>query len=1022
MKDRILRYLHAFAEGRDENGLGPELRERLGLDEATFREQANEVRSSILHDYSHFSISTIDAFFQRVIRAFTREAGVLGDYRLEVDLDLVLNDVVGELIDELGDNPQLTRWVVDFARENLEQDKAWDIQNNLVGFSKEIFKEEFYAVEEEVLKRNSEPAHVLELQASLRKTRDSSLEYLRSRGLYVLGKLRELGAGVSDFKHGSSGSVFVLMGQYAALTGFEKIPGGKRESSDFLEASNWPSPKSRLSGAVHKLAKQELVGVLQELVTFKRDTLPLAIAADQVLANFYAYGLIADMVRKLADYKSENNLLLLADAPRFLNRIISDSDTPFIYEKVGSFYHNFLIDEFQDTSGLQWSNFRPLLINTLDEGHSSLVVGDVKQSIYRWRGGDLRLLQHKVEEHVGAHRVEILQLGQNYRSAREIVEFNNFFFPQAAANISINAGGSLPTDAYADVPQEVALGEMKGLVHIRFVDDKHAGDQENPLLMTCRILEDLQTKGIPLRGIAVLVRTNEEGRRTANFIIAHSASDKARSGCRYDVISNESLRLDGALSVKLLLACLRYLIRPGDDIARARLAFEYHELSGAKTHLHDVFDPTNSVSFEYALPPEFTQQKSSLLKLPLFELVETLVAIFRLNERSGELSYLLAFQDLVLQFFTRERNDIETFLTWWEEAEDEKRSIKVPDEVDAVRIMTIHKAKGLQFEHVIIPYCSWSQGHESFRPLLWVTSSESPFAEAGPVPVRFNSKLKESVFAEAYHEENIRAQLDNLNLLYVAFTRAIEGLHVISNGSQIGKLVRDTILATPQLMQHYSIRESTYKRGDVLKRTASADADTNKYLVEYPVNPWRNRLVIRKSFAGYFDGDSAAARDQQRYGIYLHTVLSRIRTVRDIPDALSAATATGAVPAEVLKSVSEQLEKLVSLPGVSDWFSPNADIRTEISILLPGGNEYRIDRLVIQGNMAVVIDYKTGTQQATDRKQVEAYIETLGRMGYRVVEGYLLYLREGLVVAVSKPQTKPLKSRRSGPDQLELEL
>jgi ATP-dependent exoDNAse (exonuclease V) beta subunit len=1020
MKDRILRYLHAFAEGRDVDDLGAELRERLGLDAATFRQNANEVRSSILHDYSHFSISTIDAFFQRVIRAFTREADVLGDYRLEVDLDLVLGEVVDELMDELGDNPQLTRWVVDFARENLEHDQGWDIRASLVRFSKEIFKEEFYAVEDEVLKRNSEPAKVLALQAALRTMRNEALEFLNSRGNYAVSKLRELGAGYADIKWGSKGSVLGRFEKYAGLRKIDEADSTNRETKEFLDPGNWPSSTTKLAGAIKGLASKELIPLLKDINRFKRERMPLLRAAKLVLDNFYAYGLIADIVRKLADYKAEHNMLLLADAPRFLNRIIAGSDTPFIYEKVGSFYRHFLIDEFQDTSGMQWSNLSPLLINTLDEGNASLVVGDVKQSIYRWRGGDLRLLQHKVEEQVGAHRREVVQLAKNFRSAREIVEFNNIFFKEAALRITRETGGTLPADAYADVQQEAAYPEKHGLVQIRFLDEADDDSMSDPPAIACRTIEDLQAQGVPLKSIAILVRANEEGRRMANHLIAYGASDKAKPGCRYEVISNESLRLDGASSVKLLLACLRYLVQPADDVARARLAHEYHTQSGKAADLHDIFDATRAVNFESLLPPEFTGRKAYLRKLPLYELVETLVSIFKLNDRAGELSYLLAFQDLVLQFFTRERNDIETFLAWWEEAEDEKRSIKVPEEVDAIRILTIHKAKGLEFGHVIIPFCSWSRGQD-YGTTLWVTSEEDVFADAGPVPVRLSKAMENTVFADAYEEETVRAHLDSLNLLYVAFTRAMEGLYVISNRKYIGELLYKTIFETPALFQHYDRQASVYRFGTLPSARSAGEGKAHRILDQYPVHDWRERIVVRKSYGGYFDGE-AASRDQQRYGVHVHTILSSIRTSADVPAALSLALASGSVPGNDMEAVKGLLQQVLSIPAVAKWFEPGVTALTEIPILMPGGSEYRLDRLVIDGRKAVVIDYKSGERQAADRAQVETYKEVLGRMGYSPVEGYLLYLREAAVVSVETPPVRSARGKRPGPDQLELEL
>ena len=306
-------------------------------------------------------------------------------------------------------------------------------------------------------------------------------------------------------------------------------------------------------------------------------------------------------------------------------------------------------------------------------------------------------------------------------------------------------------------------------------------------------LEELQELGASLKDIAILVRRNEEGQQIVAELLQYKNSGHAKARFHYEVVSNESLRLDGASSVNLLLAAMKYLLNPEDAIARAQLAYEFAKLHEPDRPLVEVFAVTNQTIFENNLPPAFTKEKTFLKKLPLFELTETLVSIFKLGEIKGELAYLITFQNLVLEFYSREKNDLGAFLEWWEDNKG-KKSIQVSGEVDAVQILTIHKSKGLQFKYVIVPFCAWGLDHDTWQaPNLWVTTPSEPFHEAGYLPVKYSSKLKQTLFANFYEEERTRSYLDNLNLLYVALTRAEHGLIVTAPHPEEVKNVRSGV-------------------------------------------------------------------------------------------------------------------------------------------------------------------------------------------------------------------------------------
>ncbi len=1020
MKDRILAYLDDFANGRT-NELAIELKNELKLDDVTFQQNSQEVQSAILHKYSLFSISTIDAFFQKVIRAFTRESGLVGDYRLEVDQDSVLEEVINDLIDELGNNEQLTKWVVDFAKENLENDRAWDVRQSLKTFAEQIFREEFKAIENDLMINTSKPDFFNNLLTELKKKKFGFVNFIKSKSLEALTIMHENGLSSSDFKYGGGPyNFFVKISKIGRVKDFDEKEKGKRPEKEFQEVRNWPDKDTPHAALISKLTSEKLLPLLNEILIYWQACYKPSLSAEVVLNNFYAFGLIADISRKLTEYKNQNNLMLLADAPKFLNGVIQDSDTPFIYEKVGSFYRNYLIDEFQDTSGYQWKNFLPLLKNGLDQGYPSLVVGDVKQAIYRWRGGDLNLLQEEVENTIGSENVAVTSLDTNFRSATNVVEFNNAIFKTAAILISEKVDHVLPVSAFTDAAQEIFRSHENGLVQLNFIREE--GDEEKwkeiALEKVPAQLEELQAQGIPLKDIAILVRKNDEGQKIAAYLLQYKNSSQAKPNCKYDVISNESLRLDGASSVNLLLGAMKYLFNPEDPIARAQLGFEFARINEPDKKIAEVFAVGDHAFFEHHLPRAFTKEKASLKKLPLFELTETLIEIFKLGNQYGELTYLLAFQDLVLDFYSRERNDLGAFLEWWEENKH-KKSIQISGEIDAVQIISIHRSKGLQFKYVVIPFCSWNMDHDPVKsPLLWVKSDDEPFKDAGYLPVAYSSALKETCFASYYQKEFTRVFLDNLNLLYVAFTRAEKGLMVTAPHPKsitrysVATLLHDCISKNELLQLHWNDGLQTWRKGVYeVKPSSENKLDETLSLSFYPVSRWRDKLIIRQSGKGFFEEVDYTHLHKMRYGVHMHTVLSRLRYMEEIPSTLESILFEGLIKQEERDPLKQQLDELMENRVIANWFSHAWEVRTEVPILLPGGEESRIDRLLLKGKRAIVVDFKTGEPTKADQNQVLSYMQILRQMNFIEVSGYLLYLKNSEVISVNTGRVKTVKHK-----------
>ncbi|HEY9049091.1 MAG TPA: UvrD-helicase domain-containing protein [Ohtaekwangia sp.] len=1012
MKDRIIRYLDDFVKGKSED-LATEIINDFNAEgriftPKQFADRSREVLSLILHHYSQFSVSTIDAFFQRVIRSFTRETNLLGNFRLEVDNDLVLEEVIDQVMDNLSDDEELRGWVLEFSLERLVEGKDWDIRAALLDFSKEIFKEEFKAIEDQVLRITENKEFFKSIRVKLQQVVKEFESRVLQTSRNLLKEFHAHGLSISDFKYGKTGSI------YSYVAGLEeeiKLPG-VRVMNMLQDSSEWPAPKNSNASLIISKAEQQWRGELAALVEFIEQQQVSYNSAEQALRNLYVFGLLSDISKTLREYLRENNLMLLSDAPQFLRGVMQEQDTSFIYEKVGSFYRHFLIDEFQDTSGFQWKNLLPLIKNGIAQNYKSLIVGDIKQSIYRWRGGDLNILQEKVKEDVGIQMIDIFPLDTNYRSAGNVVTFNNALFEAAANIIGKETGTDFPQESYRDASQKLFRHPEKGYISVQFIDaaeaeprsddpnNKPAKFEELALEQLPLQLETLQAKGIALRDIAFLVRDNSEGQSIAQYFMQYRSSADAKPQYKYDVVSNESLRLDQAASVVVLINAMRLLEDPRNLIARAQLSYEYQKLwpQQAFPNLHKLFSQSKTKDFAKLVPSPFTEQEDILAALPLVELIETLIHLFNLGKLSTEIAYLQAFQDVVLEFSMREKSDLASFLQWWEENKH-KRSIQVAGGVDAAQIITIHKSKGLQFRYVIIPFLHWELNHPPMKsPILWCRSDEPLFKDIGYLPLKYSSKLENTTFREYYTEERKRIYLDNLNLLYVAFTRAEHGLIALApyakSGSvnHAGKLTMRAIESSDSLQPYWSAERKSLTIGTIDDEAPSPVRGESLVLKSYPITPWRERLQIRTRGKEFFQ--ETEKRRKINYGIFLHALMARIRTQADIAITMEQAVKEGLIQHDESVIIEESVRWIVMHPSLRKAFSEEASLKREASLIMPDGSERRIDRMAILDNQAWLIDYKTGAPKLEDERQIKEYISILQTMGLHEVKAFLVYVNE----------------------------
>ena len=1035
MKTRIMEFLYQLAHGRNQP-LRQELERRTALTGQKLTERAQQVLRQLLHGYSYFAVMTIDAFFQKVVRAFAREMNLQAGFSIEIDEGKVLEEVIDELLLTLGDDQQksLRQWLTRFAEEKVETGVSWDFRRDIKTLAQELFKEEYK------LQRGSEVV-VDDMTATLEKLRAERLRFeqqMQRYGQEALGIMERRALVVKDFAYGDKG-VAAYFSKLVDTTNYEP---GQRVTEAAEDMQRWTTKASKKKEQILAAVEGGLLRILAETIAYHQQHGPVYYATIELSRFVYTHGILHHLEAQLQTYKRAHDLMLISDAPLFLKDIIGRDDTPFIYEKIGTTFQNFLIDEFQDTSGLQWANFRPLVANSLSAGQRNLVVGDVKQSIYRWRGGDWQLLLEKIQQDVADYQTEVRDLDRNYRSRRHIVDFNNALFAQLSellyqtmedrlgevADEPLRQGllqrAEVIRAAYAHVGQDLPAtyrGDWHGHVRIQLLEQEQLAGEDDDIHWKDHVkeqlpamVERLQDQGYALQDIAFLVRNKREGQEVAATFMEYKNQDRAQEGYRYEVISPESLFLNASLTVGLLVDVLRFLDNSDDRIAQGSIIHKYRRLQNLPQESldwHRLFaaagDKEDLSLFYQELPPDFQRFQDYLNKLPLYELVENLVQLLGLDSTSGqqatETIYLQAFQDAVLNYTRTEQGDLHAFLRWWEERGHET-SVQVPEAVDAMRIMTIHKAKGLQFKVVILPFCTWDTDHHpSQTNILWSRTTTPPLDALGLMPLRYGSALAKTVFDQEYYEEMIRAHMDNLNLLYVAFTRAEECLYAFApptknkNGkvnSVADALHQSFTEALPSserinLADHYDEDTKVLEIGADPRVERPRTKKVPFILTAYPSVRWRDRLMVRPTSHGYFAESSEPNALSVNLAGLLREVLVRTRhrseAERHLQDVYYERGITLAERRQLEQRVAQGLNQATLRP----WYEFAGAVMIQRT-LLSGDQRYVCpDRVMIASDTtAVIVHFGLADEQTEHARIVKNSAVILRQLGHPSVSGY----------------------------------
>lgn len=1038
MKERVLRDLHKLARGKNDSLL-LDLQKETGLPAAKISENAQRALSMILHDYDHFSISTIDSFFQKVLRSFAREAGLYGTYEISIEQQAVMEEACDRMLLAVENDKELRKWLITMSEEQLEAGKNWQVNQQIFILGKQLYNEAFqpYLLQHEGI--DIEREKIRSLRKSLQAVKKDFEINLATKGQEGLDLISRCGLVLSDFKGGSR--TFLNYFVYWAQQRTDKLEPTATLLKAVDEPEQWATGKSEKRTQILEAYHSGLNEHLRSTLAFIKENEAHYITAVELLRYLHALGVLTTLLSKVREIGQERNAMLLSEGTALLRGIIGNNDAPFVYEKTGSYFKHFMIDEFQDTSLNQWENFKPLVANSLSENNANLVVGDVKQSIYRWRNSDWQLLDHQIQNDLKTFKIEEVALDGNWRSAENLVKFNNQFFVLASQLLQQQFNAIIPDNmneldfsqtiehAYKDVSQNAKRSLAGGFMQCTFLDAKEFETQMLPKMIdTVKKMQDL---GYKARDIAILVRQNKEGKQVAEALLNAKKQDQQYN---FEVISDDSLFLETSAAVRMLVQLFKHVLQPRDEIVKANIVHEFNAfllpalkaldkqprrfVAQVQTSIDfdsDVADgeqfiPSRLIAdyFPFFFQAALKYQVQQWSFRSLIDLTDELIDRYNLVYLAGEQANLQAFKDVINDFSKREGGNLRQFIEWWDEFGSSIK-LQTAGDRDAIRIMTIHKAKGLEFPVVIIPYADWGFEPRSNQDnILWCSTKNTPY-EAFPVlPVKMSKVLGKSHFARDYYTEVLLSYIDNLNLLYVAQTRAVDALFLFADNAA-GELKTVSQLYLQLLKNHQvevfpkEIEPDTFSMGNLQAKGLKIPGNAAELDLSSPVQVRRNlqdALKLKQNFQDFFEADQKRTVKINQ-GKLVHELFSYIETAAELESALIQMLQQGKAGADELEELAGDIHRYLDHPLAQDWFSGVYKVMNERTILLPGFELQRPDRIMEGKGKVVVLDYKlSNVKHKAHFEQVKSYCASIGAMGYAKVEGYLWYLKSNEIINV----------------------
>lgn len=1012
MKSRILDNLHKLASGESSEYLQG-LIKATNQKEEWIRNEAGEILNSILNDYSRFSVSTIDSFFQKILRAFAREIGLHSGFSIELDHSLILALSVDEMIAAASNDKQMKNWLISYAISNIDEGKTWNLKNGIIMLAEELFKEEYKILSEHQRNNLEDKEFLLRYIEKIRSLSTSFEKKMAEYGNQAMMIYRTFDLTDDLFYRKGQGVPRFIR----ALDNGDIIA----PNSYVREVMNNPP---RWSTGVATPQLQAAIGdgldnIVTEAIRFYDENIIEFNSAKVVLSNIFALGILSDVLYNIHKITTSENSFLLSDAGELLNLITSSNQSPFIYEKVGNRFETFMIDEFQDTSTIQWNNFWPLIDNSMAEGFDNLVVGDVKQSIYRWRNSDWKILGSLLKNQVDNSRFLSKPLTTNWRSTSNIISFNNTLFTTISEQIDeALIEEKLPVsfrEIYSEAIQNDPGKKDGGYVRLEFIDDDGGKKWKDEVLKQLPgAIEKFQDKGYSASDIGIIVRDGREGASVLKTLIDYSnnTSPLNKSRYNYNIVSGDSLLLSNSHVINFIISVLYVLTDPSDMIRRASMLRFYLLAKGDKeADKIPLISKKLIIGSGSYFPDGYESFLEHIRQMPLFESVENIISFFGLGSFSWNVAYLNTFQDYVINYTGNRNSDIVSFLDWWETT-GTKKSVILPGNQDAIRILTIHKSKGLEFKVVILPFLSWNMDHMPLKPpFLWVKPTASPFNELGILPVKYGKELNDTIFTDYYKTEKYSVYLDNINLLYVALTRAKDVIYAYSvnnprSNNSISVILKNAISSDLSnegtgrlnMVKYYNDENNVFEFGYFPENRRQLVENINITSSEYKVSMAMGSLKLKLHGENYFLPGHEEIRKKINYGKLMHEVFEGINTSSDISMAVRKLVFAGKLPAEEADTLEKRVSSLINEPPVKEWFMEGNKVMNEASILLTSGDIRRPDRIVFKDGKAVIIDFKFGEEDDRYIEQINLYRQLIVNMGYIDAEAYIWYVDKNKII------------------------
>jgi ATP-dependent exoDNAse (exonuclease V) beta subunit len=997
MKSRIVTNLHEFSKiqpSKKSLDLLNEISRETELSPEQIITKAHQIIRHLIHNYAAFDILTIDKFTHKVIRAFAHELNLPITFEVTLDTDLLLQEAVDAIIAKAGDDKTLTNLLLDFTIEKADEDKSWDITREVFEISKLIYsennREQIGLLKNKTMPEFIDARHQI---ASVKSTLESSNKEL---GKAAIEMLKVNNIDLKSFSRGTFPNHLVAVSQ-----GAYKNANKKFRLLEEVQINKNAQNKQDIERLIPQILSQ-----LQEVYSnFDRiDFL------NAFLKNITPLSLLNTVVNELSQIQKDQNLLSIAEFNALIYDEIQNQPAPFIYERLGEKYRHFFIDEFQDTSEMQWKNLIPLIDNALSsefqtgERGTLMIVGDPKQSIYRWRGGKAEQFIELSKNVNPFHNItkELFHLEKNYRSYSQIINFNNDFF----RFLSKEFNDLDYRDLYENHSFQLSNSNVGGFVNLSFLnsnieldlnfgDDDDDGQDKNNLycVFTFNKIEELLAKGFDYKDIAILTRKRDQGVLIANYLTKKNIP----------LISPETLLIQNSTEVQFIINMLRYLNHQDDIEAKAfcllylatnnQTGYEVHDFISAGMNLSKESD------FEqWLLTFDITITFNNIRKKSLYESVEQVINIFLNNNCSN--SYLQYFQDIILERDYNKQAGISDFLVFWE-SNSSKFSIPSPEGNNAIRIMTIHKSKGLEFPVVIVPFAEEDYDKKP-KDKIWIDTENSEFGFSKVLVD--NTKAVASFGDEAsltYSKIKQQESLDNINLLYVALTRAEEQLYIISslikvkNDGQYPNNMSSFFIKFLKEMKVYEDNKLQYSfgLGDRLSKSESL-LRKNKEIIQVKVKFDKNKIKIAQKESLLWGTYQQSAIE---YGNIIHEILSKIITSKDVGFAITEAEEIGLINFAQKEMFFTAIHEIINHDSLSIYFSDSNKVFNEQVIIQKEQSTVKPDRIVVtKDNETLLLDYKTGKYEEKHRKQLENYESVLKKMNFNVTRKTLVYIGENL--------------------------